>query len=160
MPSSTRRRGARRRDRPAVPAHGTGADRGFRLLGLGAADRPDRAGRGAADPERGEPGRSGAIICDVRDVVRAYRAAHGQGRAAARCTTSPRARRRRSREILRTLLSFTERKIEVRVDPDRLRKSDIPYLAGSYRKIKARTGWMPRIPLETTLRDVLEYWRG
>jgi GDP-4-dehydro-6-deoxy-D-mannose reductase len=57
------------------------------------------------------------------------------------------------------MLSFSTRRIEVRVDPEKLRKADIPYLAGSNKKIKARTGWEPDIPLEKTLRDLLGYWR-
>ncbi len=96
---------------------------------------------------------------DVRDVVRAYALLMENGvpgevyNVASGCAPA-------LADILRTLLSFTDRKIEVRADPGRLRKGDIPYLAGSYRKIKARTGWAPRIRLERTLRDVLEYWRG
>jgi GDP-4-dehydro-6-deoxy-D-mannose reductase len=96
---------------------------------------------------------------DVRDVVRAYALLMEKG-APGEVYNVASGRAPALGDILRTLLSLTERKIEVRIDPDRLRKSDIPYLAGSYRKIKARTGWTPRIPLETTLRDVLEYWRG
>jgi GDP-4-dehydro-6-deoxy-D-mannose reductase len=96
---------------------------------------------------------------DVRDVVRAYALLIEKG-APGEVYNVASGRAPALGDILRMLLSFSELKIEVRVDPDRLRKSDIPYLAGSYRKIKARTGWTPRIPLETTLRDVLEYWRG
>lgn len=95
---------------------------------------------------------------DVRDVVRAYNSLMNKGtpgevyNVSTGCAPS-------LGEILRLLLSFTDRKIKVRIDPARLRKSDIPYLAGSNRKIKARIGWIPRIPLERTLRDLLDDWR-
>jgi GDP-4-dehydro-6-deoxy-D-mannose reductase len=49
--------------------------------------------------------------------------------------------------------------IEIRQDPARLRPSDVPVLRGSSERIEKATGWQPRIPLEDTLRDLLEYWR-
>jgi GDP-4-dehydro-6-deoxy-D-mannose reductase len=95
---------------------------------------------------------------DVRDIVPAYwRAAEkgedgevynvGTGKAMA------------MKEMLDILLSLSKAKVKIKVDPAKLRKADIPYLAGSSRKIKSRTGWEPRIPLEKTLQDLLEYWR-
>jgi GDP-4-dehydro-6-deoxy-D-mannose reductase len=96
---------------------------------------------------------------DVRDVVRAYALLMRRGKAGEVYNVASGGAPALG-DILRTLLSFTERKIVVRVDAARMRKSDIPYLAGSNAKIKARTGWSPRIPLERTLRDLLNYWRG
>ena len=49
--------------------------------------------------------------------------------------------------------------IEVRQDPARLRPSDVPVLRGSADKIQKSVGWRPSIPLETTLIDLLDYWR-
>jgi GDP-4-dehydro-6-deoxy-D-mannose reductase len=49
--------------------------------------------------------------------------------------------------------------IEIRVDPSRLRPSDVPILRGSAEKIEQALGWRPRIRLEQTLEDLLEYWR-
>ncbi len=49
--------------------------------------------------------------------------------------------------------------IEVRQDPARLRPSDVPVLRGSADKIQKSVGWRPSIPLETTLTDLLDYWR-
>jgi len=95
---------------------------------------------------------------DVRDVVRAYDLLMKKGERAEVYNVST-GRAPSLRTILRTLLSFSTRRIEVEVDPEKLRKGDIPYLAGANTKIKARTGWEPRIPLEKTLRDLLEDWR-
>ena len=96
---------------------------------------------------------------DVRDVVRAYALLMRRGKAGEVYNVASGSAPALG-AILKTLISFTERKIAVRVDEARIRKSDIPYLAGSNDKIRARTGWTPRIPLERTLRDLLDYWRG
>jgi GDP-4-dehydro-6-deoxy-D-mannose reductase len=49
--------------------------------------------------------------------------------------------------------------IAIHEDPARLRPSDVPVLRGSAEKVERATGWQPRIPLEQTLTDLLEYWR-
>ena len=64
------------------------------------------------------------------------------------------------RDILDFLLGESRvRGIRVREDPDRLRPSDVPVLVGDAGKLEAALGWKPRIPLEQTLRDLLNYWR-
>jgi GDP-4-dehydro-6-deoxy-D-mannose reductase len=62
-------------------------------------------------------------------------------------------------EVLDRLLAMTEKKIEVRQDPKKLRPSDVPVLEGDASKFQAVTGWKPEIPFEQTLRDSLEFWR-
>jgi GDP-4-dehydro-6-deoxy-D-mannose reductase len=96
---------------------------------------------------------------DVRDVVRAYALAleHGipgevYNIAAGRCWSI--------REVLDMLLSMTSCRIEVRQDPARLRPSDVEILVGDTAKFRRQTGWQPEIPLESTLRDLLDYWRN
>jgi GDP-4-dehydro-6-deoxy-D-mannose reductase len=96
---------------------------------------------------------------DVRDVVRAYDALMKKGRPGEVYNVST-GSATSLKAILHTLLSFSARTIEVRVDPAKLRQSDIPFLAGSNKKIQDATGWAPRIPLAKTLRDLLDYWRG
>jgi GDP-4-dehydro-6-deoxy-D-mannose reductase len=41
-------------------------------------------------------------------------------------------------------------------DPTLVRPADIPYLVGDGTKLRAATGWVPSIPLETTLRDLID----
>ena len=53
----------------------------------------------------------------------------------------------------------TAPRIDIRQDPARLRPSDVPILRGSREKIEKALGWRTTIPLETTLTDLLEYWR-
>jgi GDP-4-dehydro-6-deoxy-D-mannose reductase len=62
-------------------------------------------------------------------------------------------------EVLDQLLAMTDKKIEVRQDPRRLRPSDVPVLEGDASKFHAVTGWAPKIPFEQTLEDSLEFWR-
>lgn len=63
-------------------------------------------------------------------------------------------------EMLDTLLSFSPRDdIEVEVDPERLRPIDADLQVPDVGKFHAHTGWEPVIDFETTMRDLLEYWR-
>jgi GDP-4-dehydro-6-deoxy-D-mannose reductase len=41
-------------------------------------------------------------------------------------------------------------------DPELMRPADIPYLVGDAAKLRTATGWTPRVPLEETLRQVLD----
>jgi GDP-4-dehydro-6-deoxy-D-mannose reductase len=47
----------------------------------------------------------------------------------------------------------------IEIDPTRFRQNEAPRLLGDPRKIRALTGWIPRVPLETTVKDLLAYWR-
>jgi len=62
-------------------------------------------------------------------------------------------------EILNRLLKMTKKNIAIRNDPKRMRPSDIPFQVGSFAKLHRQTGWKPIIPIEETLRDLLNYWR-
>ena len=50
-------------------------------------------------------------------------------------------------------------KIKIEVDPDRLRPIDADLQVPNTAKFHKHTGWKPEIPYETTLRDLLDYWR-
>jgi len=63
------------------------------------------------------------------------------------------------REILEILLSMANKKIKLVVDEDRMRPSDVPLLLGDCSKFRKTTGWSPKIPIEKTLIDLLNYWR-
>ena len=62
-------------------------------------------------------------------------------------------------EILEKLLSMSPNKIDVQVDPQRLRPVDADLQVPNCKKFKARTGWQPTIPFEQTMSDLLNYWR-
>jgi len=95
---------------------------------------------------------------DVRDVARAYRL------AAERCTAGGvfnvcSGRAYVIREILQKMLSMADADIEVRQDPARLRRSDVPLTIGDRSRLSEATGWEPENDIDRTLRDILHYWR-
>ncbi|MDQ6695072.1 MAG: GDP-mannose 4,6-dehydratase, partial [Chloroflexota bacterium] len=66
---------------------------------------------------------------------------------------------RSMQEVLDMLLAMSKTKVEVQVDPTRLRPSDVKILWADASKFIDATGWQPTIPYEQTLRDLLDYWR-
>lgn len=62
-------------------------------------------------------------------------------------------------QILKILLSLTPLKIKVQVDQSLLRPVENPVIIADCQLFKKVTGWQPKIPLEKTLKDTLEYWR-
>jgi len=96
---------------------------------------------------------------DVRDMVRAYflaaeRATPGEvyNIASGQGITI--------REMLQKILDRSTVAVRVEVDPSRLRPSDVEVLLGDASKFRAATGWEPRIPLDQTIADTLDYWRA
>ena len=96
---------------------------------------------------------------DVRDMVRAYWLACAKGEPGEVYNIGT-GHTIAMKDMLAILLSLSTSKVEVKVDPARLRPSDVPILYSDCSKFKALTGWKPRIPLETTLKDLLDYWRA
>ncbi len=96
---------------------------------------------------------------DVRDIVRGYWLLLKKG-VPGEVYNLCSGRSHAIREILDFFLTQSKvKKIEVREDPTRLRPSDLPNLFGCAERIRAATGWVPTIPFEQTLLDVLNYWR-
>lgn len=96
---------------------------------------------------------------DVRDIVRGY------WLALERCTPGEAYNVASGRpvavgEMLNILLGLSSRPIETRVDPTRLRPSDVKLLWGDSAKFRAATGWEPTIPFTQTMKDLLDYWRA
>ena len=48
----------------------------------------------------------------------------------------------------------------VKIDPARYRPNDNPILLGDPSRLRDELGWTAEIPLERTVDDLLEYWRG
>jgi GDP-4-dehydro-6-deoxy-D-mannose reductase len=95
---------------------------------------------------------------DVRDMVRAYwllleKGTPGEVYNIGSGNTRP------MQEVLNKLLSMSKVSVEVRVDPTRLRPSDVMILWADASKFMDATGWKPTIPYEHTLSDLLDYWR-
>jgi GDP-4-dehydro-6-deoxy-D-mannose reductase len=98
-------------------------------------------------------------LTDVRDTVRAYRAIAERGEAGRAynvCSGSAPA----IRDVLDMLLARSRVQVRVHVDPDRFRPSDVPLLVGDPTRLRDELDWTPKIPIEQTLDDLLNYWRG
>jgi len=100
-------------------------------------------------------------VADVRDAVRAYHmlvtvnpvsGAYYNIGGTHSCSIG---------ELLDDLinLSTIKDKLKVEVDKDRLRPIDADLQVPDTRKFTAHTGWQPKIPYETTMQDLLDYWR-
>jgi GDP-4-dehydro-6-deoxy-D-mannose reductase len=64
------------------------------------------------------------------------------------------------REVLEMLLRRARVPISIVVDPARYRPNDQPLVVVDPARIRTELGWTADIPLERTLDDLLEYWRG
>lgn len=95
---------------------------------------------------------------DVRDTVRAYQMLLEKGipgevyNICSGTTIS-------IKDLLNKLLAKSQKKIEIQLDPERLRPSDVQILLGDCSRLKEATGWKPEIPFDQTLEDMLNYWR-
>ncbi len=98
-------------------------------------------------------------LTDVRDTVRAYAllAEHGQSGAVYNVGSGQAVM---MQELLDQLLALSSVAVEVRPDPERMRPIDMPLVVCNHSLIREQTGWAPTIPLQQTLRDILNYWRG
>ena len=95
---------------------------------------------------------------DVRDMVRAYwllleKCKPGEVYNIGSGNTRP------VQDSLDMLLGMSRVDVEVRVDPTRLRPSDVTILWADASRFMEATGWKPTIPYQQTLRDLLDYWR-
>ena len=100
-------------------------------------------------------------FADVRDAVRAYymlvtKAPIGGEyyNIGGQYTTT-------IKDMLDTLISMSKKstEISVEVDPDRLRPIDADLQVPDTSKFFKHTGWEPEISFNTTMSDLLDYWR-
>jgi GDPmannose 4,6-dehydratase len=65
-------------------------------------------------------------------------------------------------DILQLLIDLSTKKKEIRyeVDPERLRPLDADLQVPDTTKFTNHTGWAPEIPFETTMNDLLNFWRA
>ncbi|MCL2221085.1 MAG: GDP-mannose 4,6-dehydratase [Oscillospiraceae bacterium] len=95
---------------------------------------------------------------DVRDIVRAYRLLAGKGDSGQVYNVGS-GTGRKAQDILNMLISMSKSEIPVRQDESRMRPSDTPTLICDNTRLMEHTGWRAEIPIETTLQDVLEFYR-
>ncbi len=63
-------------------------------------------------------------------------------------------------DILNKLLSFSEKQIKVVEDESLMRPIDVPDLVCDNSRIQKLTGWKPKINIDQTLHETLDYWRS
>jgi GDP-4-dehydro-6-deoxy-D-mannose reductase len=95
---------------------------------------------------------------DVRDAAVAYRLAVERGEPGEAYNLGS-GQAHTMDFLLGKLLALSPAAIEVRQDPERMRPVDLPRIVCDATKFRQRTGWRPAIPIETSLRDTLDYWR-
>ncbi len=96
---------------------------------------------------------------NVRDVVNAYRLALKKCRAKKIYNISSN-RGYSISSVLQIFKKIARKKFEIKVTAERIRKVDIPYLIGDGKRFCRATGWKPKIPIEKTVEDLLNYWRA
>lgn len=96
---------------------------------------------------------------DVRDVVRAHALALCRGQPGEVYNIAS-GRPWTIQAILETLLAASRANIVVEADPERMRPTDTPVIAGNAERFRLATGWEPRIPFGQTLRDLLDDLRA
>ena len=105
-------------------------------------------------------------FADVRDTVRAYwlmiekyfegKVAAGEVYNIGGTTTMT------VGDMLNKLLELAriKQKVSIEVEKERLRPADVTLQIPCIDKFIEHTGWTPAIPFETTMNDLLDYWRG
>lgn len=94
---------------------------------------------------------------DVRDVISAYFALLEQGQSGEVYNVCS-GREYRVRDLIDQLAKLAGVELEIRQDPQRLRRAEQRRVCGSSAKLQTRTGWQPAHAMERTLQDVLDDW--
>ncbi|TRZ48338.1 SDR family oxidoreductase [bacterium] len=143
----------------ATPFNHTGPGQGLGFISSDIASQIAKIEKGEQEPiiKTGDLSTLREML-DVRDVVRAYRLLLEKGKSGERyliCTgkSTP------IKEVVDTLLSLSTVKIKIETDPEKLRPSDMPEQRGNPEKLHQTTGWQPEIPLEITLKNLLDWYR-
>jgi GDP-4-dehydro-6-deoxy-D-mannose reductase len=96
---------------------------------------------------------------DVRDVCDAYVVLLKKGRMGETynvCSGDS----YRVGDLLNQLCTLAGVHVSIRVDVSRLRPVDTPVLRGDPSKMRDHTGWTAKLPIQETLKSLLDYWDG
>lgn len=96
---------------------------------------------------------------DVRDIVRAYYLLLKHGKAGEVYNIAS-GTSHSIKEILDTLIGLSTASPRIETIPELMRPSDLPDVRGDCRKLKSLGEWEATVPLEQSLKDTLNYWRG
>ncbi len=95
---------------------------------------------------------------DVRDVVKAYGLLLERGKNGEVYNVCS-GKERSVRSLLSRLIDIAGVDARIEQDRNRLRPSEQRRVFGSFEKLRRDTGWLPDIPIEQTLHDILDDWR-
>jgi GDP-4-dehydro-6-deoxy-D-mannose reductase len=96
---------------------------------------------------------------DVRDVCDAYVVLLKKGRMGETYNVCS-GQSYRVGDLLRELCALAGVHVAIRVDVARLRPVDTPELRGDPSKMSQHTGWTVKVPIQETLKSLLDYWDG
>lgn len=95
---------------------------------------------------------------DVKDVVKAYLVLMEKGQQGEVYNVGS-GKGYTMKEILDSMVNYSSAKIEVEIDPNRVRPIDVPVVIADNAKIK-ELGWQPEIEIEDTLKRIIDEWRN
>ncbi|WP_252221701.1 MULTISPECIES: GDP-mannose 4,6-dehydratase [unclassified Clostridium] len=96
---------------------------------------------------------------DVRDIVKGYELLMSYGKIGEIYNIGS-GKPYKIQQILDILLSLSTTNINVEIDKNRLRPSDVPIIQCDNSKIKSHTNWSIEYDIKDTLKDTLDYWRN
>ncbi len=94
-------------------------------------------------------------LLDVRDVVAAYQALVERGHAGSTYNVASGHGVTLS-AVVTLLMEVAGHRVILEADPDLARPNDLQYLVGDPGRLALDTGWRPTIPLDQTLKDLLD----
>ena len=95
---------------------------------------------------------------DVRDIVRGYRLLIEKGvdgETYNLCSGESYS----GQSILKKMLSLVNVEFKIIKDPTKYRSVDYEDIYGSFNKINKATGWKPIFSLNSSIKDIMDYWR-
>jgi GDP-4-dehydro-6-deoxy-D-mannose reductase len=98
-------------------------------------------------------------ITDVRDVVQAYARLMSLGESG-RTYNVCSGRAVRIGDLLATLITRSGISFELEEAQERFRPNDVPVIVGDRSRLENEIDWVPSIPMDRTLADILEDWRA
>lgn len=94
---------------------------------------------------------------DVRDIVRAYAELALKGKSGETYNVGS-GNAVSVQSVLDKIIELSVTDIRIEIDRDRFRPVDAPFIEADVTKLKRDTGWERRIPLEESLRNILDYF--
>lgn len=94
---------------------------------------------------------------DVRDVVKAYYLLLEKGKKGNVYNICS-GKGYSLDEILKKMMEILSLSVTIEVDKDLIRPDDNKIMIGSNKKLSIETGWSPTIDLNTSLKNIIDYW--